>query len=268
MIRSSRLVALLAGCLALAATPGAAQIVSGRVTDRETGEPILGAEVALVDADGAPRARATTNRAGSWSLRAPLAGSLYRVRVERVGYARIDTEPFTAGAEPVTLQLATRREVVMLEGVSATALAYAGVLERAERRTSARTLLPGDVARRIDRVGAKNTSRLVAHLVAGLEMSWTGWPHFPRVLDRKASGFRYISCDAVVAVDGIPHFKDRPESKLEGLVPLPRVRAVEVFNDPIFLPGELRLDSRRSRLDPEINCGVVAIWTDAGLGVP
>jgi hypothetical protein len=254
--------------VALAASSASAQSISGRVSEQGTDDPILGAKVTLLDAAGQAAATATTDRAGSWSLRAPKVGASYRVRVERVGFARIETEAFLAGQRPVQLDLATRREVVMLEAVSTKALAYAGVLERAERRKSARTLLPDDVEERIRRVRPRNTGRLVAYLIGGLEMTWTGWPHFGNVVVPSMGGFRRVNCDAIVAVDGVPYFKGRPETILDAIVPLSKVRAVEIFKDPLFLPSELRLQEKRNSLDPPIECGVVAIWTDEGIALP
>jgi hypothetical protein len=268
MFRVPRLVAALAVWLAFTAAPSAAQTVSGQLTDESTGAPIGGARVVLVDDAGERRATATTDRAGAWALRAPRTGVYYRILVEAAGYARIETDPFLAGSEPVRLQLATRREVVVLEEVSVRALAYEGVLRRAERRRSARTLLPDDIAKRIRNTGATSTGRLVSSLIAGLDETWPSWPRFRRLTGRNGLSTRWLSCDAVVAVDGIPHYKYRPEINLQQLVPLARVRAVEVFKDPLFVPSELRLDEKRNRLDPPINCGVVAIWTDEGIAIP
>jgi hypothetical protein len=268
MVRFSTVAAAVIVWVSLSAASLVAQSVFGRITEQETGEPILGAKVTLLDAAGRTAATATTDRAGSWRLQAPQVGASYHLRVERVGYARIQTEAFLTGSRPVQLDLATRREVVTLEAVSTKALAYAGVLERAERRRSARTLLPDDVAERIRKVRPRNTGRLVAYMIGGLEMTWTGWPHFGSVTVASAGGFRRISCDAVVAVDGVPHFKDRPEAILDAIVPLSKVRAVEIFSDPIFLPSELRLNSKRNKADPPIECGVVAIWTEEGIALP
>jgi hypothetical protein len=155
-----------------------------------------------------------------------------------------------------------------VEGVSTKALAYAGLLERAERRMSARTLLPEDIAERIDRLHPRSTGRLVAYLIAGLGLTWTDWPHFESVRPPVWLGSRPIQCDAIVAVDGIPYYKDRPEGSLDRIVPISKVRAVEIFNDPSFLPSQLDLESKKSRLDPPISCGVVAIWTDDAIASP
>jgi hypothetical protein len=261
-------VVVLVLALGLFAARAGAQSVSGRLTDQETGEGIFGASVTLVDGTGERRAATTTDRTGRWSMRAPLSGASYRLRAEGSGYARVETEPFVVGAQPVVLSLSTRREVVVLEGVSAKALAYAGVLDRAQRRRSARTLLPDDIAERMRRTGARNTGALVSSLIGGLDVGWPGWPRFRRLKGRDMPSVDFVACDAVVAVDGIPHFKFRPEVALDRLVPLSRVRAVEVFRDPLFLPSELRLEFRRLKTDPPINCGVVAIWTDEGIALP
>jgi hypothetical protein len=112
MIRISTLAAALLVWLALSPSQGSAQRVSGRVTDETAGRPLPEATVTLVDSAGRTAARAVTDGDGAWSLRAPLVDAYYRVRVDRVGYARIETEAFLSGPDAVVLKLATRREVV------------------------------------------------------------------------------------------------------------------------------------------------------------
>jgi hypothetical protein len=282
---------------ALLAVTASAQSVAGRVTDETTGRAVAGATVRLLNPAGQQSAVATTSRTGSWAIQAPTPGTYYRIQVERVGYARIETDPFLVGTASARVDLSTRPEVVVLEEVSAQTLNYAGLLDRSTTRKSARTLLPEDVASRIQRLRPGNTGQLVRSLIAGLGLTWDDWPRFESVALMNwevasrgrtfAGGEDFRSpwdhspplssrraCTAVVAVDGIPHVKNRPQATLERLVPLTEVRAVEIFHDPNFLPKELELVSKMNKLDiapppaPPIPCGVVAIWTREGIGVP
>lgn len=277
--------------LALIAVQSAgAQTVSGSVVDESTGRPIAGATVRLLTLAGQESGSTTTNRSGSWIIEPSSAGRQYRVRVERLGYATIETAPFLVGSTPITMNLATRAQVVVLEGVTAQEMAYVGLLNRMSTRKSARTLLPDEVARRMDRAERWGTGRLVNGLIGTLGVEGgQDWPTFYNVplmnwqvasrgLSFGRGDFRSPwemarmedrrKCDAIIAVDGVPHFKETPNQTLTDLVPLYAIRAVEIYPDPNFLPLELRIEEKRSRLDPELDCGVVVIWTADALGLP
>lgn len=96
MIRSPRTIPLLplAVCLFLA-TALPAQTVEGRVVDAESGVPIPGALVRLLEPSGRGVAAALADASGGYRLTAPGAGT-YQVRAERVGFA-------TAPAATMTL---------------------------------------------------------------------------------------------------------------------------------------------------------------------
>ncbi|HSR42833.1 MAG TPA: carboxypeptidase-like regulatory domain-containing protein, partial [Longimicrobiales bacterium] len=117
-----------AGCVAglvvagfVAAVPGAvAQVLTGRVLEEGSAEPVEGALVALLDADSARVAAVLSGPGGRYSVRLP-EGELFRVRVERIGYATVVTPPVArtrASREAVDVALPV--EAVSLAPIVAT----------------------------------------------------------------------------------------------------------------------------------------------------
>lgn len=76
----------------LAVTPVQAQVVQGRVVDAETGGPVAGATVRLIDASGEERSRTAADSVGRYRVSAPEPGR-YTVRAEMLGYQTGETEP-------------------------------------------------------------------------------------------------------------------------------------------------------------------------------
>lgn len=64
----------------------------GLVVEADTGEPISGALVILLDADSATAATAMSSSSGAYYLRPPSPGS-YRLRTDRIGYSSTLSEP-------------------------------------------------------------------------------------------------------------------------------------------------------------------------------
>lgn len=87
-MRSRAAVLLLLG----AAATADAQIVRGRVSEAESGAPLTGVFVVLLDSTSAPRAGALTNAQGAFNLRVPFNGT-FRLRAERIGHQSTVTEP-------------------------------------------------------------------------------------------------------------------------------------------------------------------------------
>ena len=96
MLRLS--LAALALCLAASS---AAQSVDGVVTDAVTGDPLPGANVALLDADGAVRGGTSTNAEGRFSLRADFPAEL---AIRYIGYQTARVRLADAGPLAVALQ--------------------------------------------------------------------------------------------------------------------------------------------------------------------
>jgi len=108
---------------ALAAAPGLqAQTVQGRISDIQNGQPISGARVRLIDRDDDARATTSSDRTGRFTFSVPGEG-VYRVSVEQLGYATLESEPFEArGATGmVTLDLSMQPAPLAIEGVEVSA---------------------------------------------------------------------------------------------------------------------------------------------------
>ena len=99
----------------LTAGPACAQAVQGRVTETGTGQPVAGAVVVLLDAQGGRVAATLTDAQGAFAVRADAAGT-YSLRAERVGYATATSPavPLAAG-ETAEQALAMQPRQVTLE---------------------------------------------------------------------------------------------------------------------------------------------------------
>jgi hypothetical protein len=75
-------------CLLGEVSPAAAQTVRGTLVEAGTDRPIPGAFVILEDSTGQAISTTLTGSAGTWLLRAPIAGT-YWLRADRIGYASV-----------------------------------------------------------------------------------------------------------------------------------------------------------------------------------
>jgi hypothetical protein len=115
--------------LAGASTLGA-QTLRGELLDGGSGRPIDGAVVVLVGADGKRVAGVLSDAAGRFLLRAPAPGR-YLVRVERIGFRRLESAPleFAPGAE-LRQQFVLQTEPIALEGLAVSVRADQRCLRR------------------------------------------------------------------------------------------------------------------------------------------
>lgn len=96
-----------------------AQTVTGVVTNVDTGEPVAGAFVVLVNDAGERAAGVLTDANGSYQVRAPAPGT-YRLRVEMIGYRLHTSDPVELGADArLARPIAMAFEPVVLEGIEA-----------------------------------------------------------------------------------------------------------------------------------------------------
>ena len=105
---------LLAAAL-LAAGPAAAQSVRGRVVEPGTGQPVSGAVVMLLDAQGARVTATLTDAQGGFAMHAGAPGT-YSLRAERVGYAAAASPALSLAADQTAEQaLVMEPRLVTLE---------------------------------------------------------------------------------------------------------------------------------------------------------
>ncbi len=104
---------------ALVATPhpSAAQLVQGRLRDVESGAPVKGALVLLLDATGAQEGGALSGQDGLFRIRAPRPGR-YTVSAERIGFETAVSTPFDVDAgRGIELTLDLEPKALALEGI-------------------------------------------------------------------------------------------------------------------------------------------------------
>ena len=84
--------------LLLGASDLTAQAVQGRLLDVRSGEPVAGALIVMLDADGGEVATTVTSSRGTYLLRAPGAG-IFRLRAERIGFENSVSDEITILAD-------------------------------------------------------------------------------------------------------------------------------------------------------------------------
>lgn len=100
------------------AARGTAQVVTGRVVDGASGEPVDGAMVVLVDAGDRTANTTLTDAVGRFTLQAPGPGA-YLLRADRIGFASAFSDTLRMAADDtVSHRMVTRFEPVALEGIS------------------------------------------------------------------------------------------------------------------------------------------------------
>jgi hypothetical protein len=95
-----------------------AQAVRGRLLDASSAEPVAGALVVLLDADGSELVSTVTSARGTYHLRAPGAGQ-FRLRAERIGFENSLSGAFTLLAgETATEELTASSSAIVLPVLS------------------------------------------------------------------------------------------------------------------------------------------------------
>jgi hypothetical protein len=95
-----------------------AQAVRGRLLDASSAEPVAGALIVLLDADGAEVTSTVTSARGTYHLRAPGAG-VFRLRAERIGFQSSLSNDITLLAnETVTEELTASSSAIVLPVLS------------------------------------------------------------------------------------------------------------------------------------------------------
>ncbi|HSJ25721.1 MAG TPA: carboxypeptidase-like regulatory domain-containing protein [Longimicrobiales bacterium] len=215
-----------AAALCLAAMPVAGQTVSGRVMS-ETGEPVGGAQVVLVDAAGAEARQAVTDSLGTFLMRAPLPGD-YRLRTSMLGYAETTSEPLElAVASVVQLQVVMGRAAVALEPVTVVAVS---------------SLRTGRLAEFYDR--AERGARAgLGRIYTRAELEAGGFTEMRHVF---LSAPPRAGCAQQLFIDGHP----AAWNEVDGINP-EHVEGVEIYSGPSSVPPEY---ARR------VQCGAAMVW--------
>jgi hypothetical protein len=250
-MRAIHILPVVCGLVILIAGPVAGQTIRGTLTDGTSGRAVDSASVRLLDRGGRVVATATTDRQGAWTFRGVGRGRIYSVRAQKVGYAIVEAPPFDFDSDSVAFDLVTRPQVVVLEGVSATALNYASFESRRERRLG-HMLGPGTVDRRLAKIQPQTTTRFLLGLQPMIS-------HGVRRSDLFIRG-----CKPSYMIDGklyFPPLAPYPPIDIDSLVKPWEIRAVELYTDPQFIPIEfdIKFPPHRCRI-------LVVVWTFRGVG--
>jgi hypothetical protein len=239
-------IASIAGILALAAAPLAAQTIRGRVVDARTGEGVAEAAVSALTDGGRRAGQARTGADGKFSLPVRAAGSM-RLRVERTGYR----ETLTA-----TMPVAARETIDVEVSVSAAPLTIAPL------RVTARVEPPR--RRNLELNGFYDREkRGFGRFVRREEIERHGdfslvnaLSRVPGVAVRYARTKQYIyftryGCTPAFYVDGARMIVDRHQD-INSFVSTFQIEAIELFQSPVEIPPEYNVGR---------TCGVILIWT-------
>jgi hypothetical protein len=230
--------------LSFAASPAAAQVLFGRVTDAADGAPVAAVQVTALDSAGATAAWALSGRDGSYEIRLPADGT-FRVHATRVGFRdETSTEVAVIARSRVPVDIALRTDVIRLEGVEARSRVTPpfrdrrarGFFERMERRRGL-FYTPEQIAQ----LNRPRTSEIITHS-AGITMRGT----------RPWVGGTRRGCAPTIYIDGFRKPADMP---LDDLVSPSVIWGIEVYRYSWDIPNDLPRDNLAA------NCGVIMIWT-------
>jgi hypothetical protein len=237
------------------AAPLRAQTLRGRVTDAESGAGMRSADVILVDSRGREPARATSDTAGFFHLRARRAGS-YRVSVSLLGYTPFTSEPIEVKElETVQVGVKLSTRAVPLDPLVITARqqprGHLADFEKRRQRSGAGYFITQQQIDAQNAMSATAILRDVPHVTL-LDASSFG----ERVIALPAPGVNAKPCRAHVFIDGLPLI----EGSFDQYLNPDWVGAVEVYVRPEQTPVQFFIKS-----DPRM-CGTVLFWTREPVG--
>lgn len=197
---------------AFAPSWASAQTIQGRVLDQDNEQPVGGAIVSLVDADGGEHGRALADSAGRFRIAPPEAGEFYLVG-ERFGYYETRSPLIALSTEGLaTLDLMLVPEPVGIEGLEVS------VEELAEEELGQLGLTPAELGSRwidrqaIDEIAVKRDLGVILERTAQIGMEVIR-PQNLRAgsddmglcfsLQRARTGAGMGRC-ALIVLDGIP----------------------------------------------------------------
>jgi len=241
------------------ATPLRAQTVQGTVVDDVSSDPIVTADVAVLDADERVVARSATDEDGRFEVRVP-DEALYQLRVSRIGYATTTSTAFSVPAGQVAYaDLRLGIAPIELDPIEAVVdgefefLARGGFYTR-EQIGLGYFLTPNDMDTQPGLITLDDMFNRAPGVDVRFEGSRTSFDVFS---SRGAS-----SCRMSVAIDRIVvQIGGRGRSGMywSNLVSILEVAALEVYPSRSGVPEWM--GAHRAE------CGVVVIWTKGYIGM-
>jgi len=249
--------------LLLLATPLSGQVrIVGRVVDDLTEVPLGQAQVSLLARDGALLARTETDQAGTFAFEVQRVNAV-RIQVRRLSY-RANTTPLLHFDERRFFQLEIRLDPDAILLAPLEVIAWSEVPENALHAGFRQRLVSGlgtyitreDVERR--------RPFLVTDMlrgVPGLVVIGSGTGSRPVVQMARSPG---ASCATQIFVDGFlmnRRLVGRPgmpaaDFRIDDVVSPASVEGIEIYRGVSTVPPEF--------LNPDAECGVIAIWTRRG----
>ena len=244
--------ALLALLLLLPASSASAQVVSGRLLDGSTRNPISDGRVQLLDPDGTVVATDESDASGGFRLEAPGPGDYY-IRGERLGYtSRTDGVLELGEGGQLTIEFYLRAAPIQLDTVRATVegwrverhLESQGFYERLDQGFG-HFITPEDLSR----IRPADPSDLLRN-IPGARV-FDGWPS-------RSVYFRVMGdyCEPRIFVDGIEVNDMAPGAALGEVVEVEAVSGIEVYNRPSSVPLQYG--------GTGASCGLILVWTVTG----
>lgn len=226
--------------------------ITGQVLEATSGQPIVGARVALLNVRGLTVTTVETDARGGFHLPVRHAGA-HRLRAERVGYQRSLSPPLTVVPDDtLRVEMRMSSEALVLAPLTVVAssrrlMRDAQLAEFEYRRQHSgwgRFLGPQEIRR----INPFQASDVLQH-VPFVQVSGGGLTRTVTLRQRR----RWGSCVPTVYVDG--HYR-RIDSDfpLDDMVEGSNIAAVEVYHDPWAAPAQY---GPMGNLD----CGVIVIWT-------
>lgn len=251
--------------LIVAASSAEAQVLHGRVLDRETRDPIASASVLVINPDGNPRNGAITDRNGNFLIRT--SPGTFQLGVRRVGYVTTGSIALELSrSDTLSFEVLLAEQAVQHDSLTITTN-YAPVRDPS-----------GFFARQTDLIGSflgpYDVERRRPGSPADLLHDIPGFRVLPQ-----AGGFRVLMtgrgrmCEPTVYVDGrlayrgshtsfVEPVRDDLGVFLEPLVNANAIRAMEAYQNGTTAPVRFRPVGPIGGGD----CGVLVFWTRLGFG--
>lgn len=244
---------LFAGVLLALARPVRAQRLVGYVLEEGTEQPVVAAEIVIIDPSGAARSTAVTDSAG-WFQLAMTEGGTYRVRVSHIAYTPFGSEPLELGrGETVEIQIRLGRTVIPLEPLIVTARSresgrLAEFRERVQRNAFGRFLEREDIENR----AAFRVTDLLRMMSGVRIVPVRRGPSTANVITMR--GGAAGNCSPNVYIDGV-RVTQSQDFPIDDLLLPEMLEGVEIYSTTAGAPVQYQQDPR---------CGVVLFWTRQG----
>jgi hypothetical protein len=235
--------------------------LQGVVIDMESGDPVAGALVELMDGQNRPISRALADSVGRFTFRNIRSGP-FILRAGRIGYRSATTPRWRVAANEL-LDLEIRLDLESIPLAPLTVVA-------ARRTVGPSPMLEGYRARLNSGLGSfitredieASASTLVTDLIGtipGVQLVSSGSGLHRTVYMNRARPGR--DCPAQIYVDGFLLNRrllsgDDPGFRIDDAVSLGSVEGIEIYRGLAGVPAEF--------MGPDAPCGVVAIWTRRG----